>query len=291
MSAIARRSVDTAAAPPEEACYELAGHSGARIVLHADRARSFVRKTAGNPAQNARLLRQIEKQRDLTRSGIPFPRVLMSGFDAQGCAFFDMAYIPGRTLADAVANALPFAPEPVLAAVERMLWLFKACDGETLDPELFRGKIAAIGTSGEAARACAELLLRRDWRGIPSSPSHGDLTLENVMLGPESRVVFIDCDAPFASSWWLDLGKLYQDVLGHWCIRRLKAGSVQRVNAIEKLSQLDALFRALVARHGPRLAACLPQLAALNLFRALPYATDDETEAFIFARVKRVLEG
>jgi hypothetical protein len=290
VSAAAQRSIDTAAAPAEETCYALGGHSGARVVLHAGRTASFVRKTAAHPAQNARLLGQIEKQRHLRRSGIAFPQVLMSGFDAQGCAFFDMAYIPGCTVAGAVVSAQPFALEPVLVAVDQMLWLFRSCRGDALDAELFLGKIENIGATGPVARACAKLLERRDWRGIPSSPSHGDLTLENIMLGPEREVIFIDCDTPWASSWWLDLGKLYQDLYGHWCIRRVGDG-VQRVNAVEKLTQLEALFRPLVAREEPRLADCLPQLAALSLFRALPYAADRETAAFIATRIHRVLEG
>ena len=290
MSALARLSIETAASPsaatpPQEALYALAGHSGARVVLHAGRTRSFVRKTAGHASQNERLQGQIEKQRHLRRIGIPFPHVLRSGVDAQGCTFFDMAYVPGRSLADAAANAMPFALEPVVAAVERMLWLFKSCSGEALDAELFRGKIEAIGKSSKVAGACAERLLARDWRGIPSSLSHGDLTLENIMLGPEHRVVFIDCDAPWVSSWWLDVGKLYQDLQGHWCLRRV-GGGVQRVNAIEKLSQLDALFRPLVE---PALMERLPQLAALHLFRALPYAADGETAAFICKRIGKLL--
>lgn len=270
---------------PEETCHALAGHSGARVVLHATHSRSFVRKTAASPAGNDRLLGQIEKQRHLTRIGLPFPRVLMSGFDDQGCAFFDMAYIPGCTLADAVTNAMPFALEPVFAAVERVLWLFRSCRGEALDAELFRAKIAGIGGAGDMARDCAERLIGLDWEGIPSSPAHGDLTLENVMLGPERDIVFIDCDAPWVSSYWLDMGKLYQDIHGHWCLRRLPPG-VSRANAIEKLAQLDTLFRPLIE---PALAQRLPQLAALNLLRALPYAPDVETAAFIRARIGRLL--
>lgn len=288
MSAAARRRVDIA--PPQETRHALRGHSGARIVLHAGQARSFVRKTAASPSQNERLLGQAEKQRRLGRSGIPFPQVLMSGFDAQGCAFFDMAYIPGRTLADAVVNAMPLASGTVFAAVERMLWLFRSCRGEALDAGAFKAKIAAIrdGAHGnDAARDCAQRLLGFDWNGIPASPSHGDLTLENIMLGPGRDIVFIDCDEPWVSSYWLDLGKLYQDLRGHWCLRRLPEPDVQRANAVEKLMQLDMLLRPLVERD---LAERLPQLVALNLFRALPYAADIDTAGFICARVRRMLE-
>ena len=134
-----------------------------------------------------------------------------------------------------------------------------------------------------------ERLHAADWSGIPASVSHGDLTFENILVSPDGDVTFIDCDEPWVSSYWLDLGKLYQDLHGQWCLRRLSP-AVQRVNAVEKLMQLDMLFRPLVAREEPDLAGRLPQLAALNLFRALPYAADRETAAFICARIRRMLE-
>jgi len=297
VSAAARRSFDAVAAPPVETCHALAGHSGARVVLHATPAHSFVRKTAASRTHNERLLGQIEKQRHLARIGIPFPQVLASGVDDQGCAFFDMTYIPGRTLADAVVNSAQVAPGAVLAAVERMLWLFQVCRGDAIAAAEFRGKIEAVRAAarGDAALKdtiddCADRLLRRDWSGIPHSPSHGDLTLENIMLGADREIVFIDCDEPWVSSFWLDMGKLFQDLYGHWCLRHLAAGGVERANAIEKLTQLENIFRPLVEREEPRLAARLHQLAALNLFRALPYATGRDTAAFICSRIRRVLE-
>lgn len=275
--------------PPEETCHALAGHSGARVVLHARHADSFVRKTASTPSHNARLLAQIEKQRDLARSAVPFPAILASGLDAQGCAFFDMAYVPGRTIADAVMNSTAFDAETVLAAVDKLLWLFRACRGEALAARAFHDKIDTIAGSvdGEAVRDCARLLHDFDWNGIPTSPSHGDLTLENIMLGTERNVVFIDCDAPWVSSYWLDIGKLFQDLTGHWCLRRLAQTDIRRANAIEKLAQLERLFRPMLE---PDLAKRLPQLVALNLFRALPYATGHDTAAFICTRIRRVLE-
>ena len=287
--------------PPEESRYALAGHSGARVVLHAGAARSFVRKTAASPAHNERLLDQAEKQRHLARIGVAFPRVLASGIDGAGCAFFDMAYVPGRTFAFAAANSIPFASGDLFRAVERMLWLFQACRGAPIEARLFHDKIAAIESIAcerargleDAIRDCSNLLSGLNWEGIPDSPSHGDLTLENIMLDAERNVVFIDCDSAFVSSYWLDMGKLFQDLHGHWCLRHLYSRpdlAVQRVNAIEKLTQLEHLFRPLVEREEPELAERLRQLAALNLFRALPYTREEGVVSFICARLRRVLD-
>jgi hypothetical protein len=118
-----------------------------------------------------------------------------------------------------------------------------------------------------------------DWSGIPASASHGDLTFENILVAPDGVVVFIDCDEPFASSWWLDLGKLFQDTLGHWCIR-----TAPSIGAAEKLAHWAQDFGALAP--DPRLA----QFAALHLLRTVQYAKSTDTAAFAIRAALRLLE-
>lgn len=305
MNVALRRNTARAAAhvalPPEEICHLLKGHSGARVVLHSNGAHSFVRKTAHDRSSNERLSAQMEKQRQLGASGVPFPRVLASGTDETGCAYFDMAYVPGLTVAQAVLEATVFDADALVSAVERMFWLFRACRGNHIEDDRFRRKISDVARSHRAAPncsslveqvgRCADILLRLDWNGIPSSPSHGDLTLENVMLGAERSVVFIDCDEAWVSSYWLDLGKLFQDLYGHWCLRNSSEQTgAQRANATGKLAHLAGIFESVARKDNPALAARLRQLAALNLFRALPYATDAQVESFICTRILRLLE-
>jgi aminoglycoside phosphotransferase (APT) family kinase protein len=306
VSVAARRDpakrVGTAAVPtpPNEVRRVFKGHSGARVVLHSTGSHSFVRKTAGNPSSNARLLSQMEKQRQLSQTGVPLPRMLASGTDEAGRAYFDMAYVPGLTVAQAVLEATVFNADVLVSAIERMFWLFRACSGEPISADQFRHKIVDIArhdrgatnvpSGPEAIRNCADVLLRLDWSGIPSSPSHGDLTLENIMLRAGRSVVFIDCDQAWVSSYWLDFGKLFQDVYGHWCLRNsYKHGGPQLANAKGKLEQLAGAFETLAAREDPALTAKLRQLAALNLFRALPYAVEADIASFIYARVLHLL--
>lgn len=301
MSSAARRKDDAAKAPVSvapETLHDLHGNSGARVVLHAGTGTSFVRKTAASRAANARLLAQAAKQNNLGRSGVKLPRVLASGYDGEGRAFFDMDYVPGRTIANAVATATPFDRLLLFAGVERLLWLFVACRGDALPASRFQDKInestrAAIArdTCAHVApqiRACARRLHACDWSGIPESPSHGDLTLENILITNRHEIVFIDCDEAWVSSFWLDLGKLFQDASGHWCIRQLYAPgvpAVQRAAAIQKLDRLAADFRRLAYTADPALPERLPQLAALSLFRALPYARTPAAAEFICARI------
>ena len=260
--------------------------------MHADA--KLVRKTAATQAANARLLAQAEKQRRFFMLGLPFPRVLAERTGNGGCAEFDMQYLPGRSLADAVCQAATFDPAAVVKSVERMMWLFAPAAGAPLAAHLFQDKIRAIAAdAGDDLRQIAARLSACNWSGVPESPCHGDLTLENMLITTARTVAFIDCDEAWVSSYWLDFGKLFQDIDGHWCLRRLYAPEIpqtQRVNAIQKLEPLGRAFRALAARTDTTLLKRLPQLAALGLLRAVPYAKDQATIDFICRRIAHLLD-
>lgn len=279
----------------------LKGHSGATVMLLQEGGAHVVRKTAGAPAQNARLLSQADKQRQLLYSGLPFPAVLKSGLD-QDLAFFDMEYVPGRTVANIVCEAAPFLADAVLGALQRLFDLFRLTAGAPLDSDLFLQKIGQIAAcrspvTAPHAKEIAETaarLARFSWDGIPRSACHGDLTLENILVCGNRRVVFIDCDECFASSWWLDAAKLFQDAAGHWCLRHFYlAGDrgAAMLNAAEHLDSLAAQLHALVAAADRSLSDRLPQLAALHLFRTLPYAKDPRVVSFVLARISTVLSN
>ena len=200
-------------------------------------------------------------------------------------------------------QAAPFDAGRIAKAVERMVHLFLLGRGGALSERLFADKIAEIAVHGGNNRGegkfpglieAAAAGRRRDWRGIPASPCHGDLSLENILLTAGKSVAFIDCDAPWVSSFWLDFGKLFQDIEGHWCLRGLYLGrqpNVQLANALQKLEQLGAVLRPLAASVDPALPPRLSQLAALNLFRAIPYAQETALVAFLCRRIVHLLEG
>lgn len=272
----------------------LAGHSGAEVGLYADGATSLVRKTAGTAAGNNRLLRQSAHQRTLSSAGLPFPRVLRDGVDAQGRAFFEMEYVPARSLATLLCEAAPFDMAAVTAALERALRFFQLSVGAAIPAAAFHDKLLSIASAEPRAAALVEQLGARDWSGIPSSLSHGDMTLENILLCPSRGIVMIDCDEAFASSWWLDAAKLCQDSAGHWCMRTLyreEHGSAVWLNARQRMERMNTEVLAIVMRLEPLLASRLPQLTALHLLRTLPYTTDEKVTAFTLTRAAALLES
>jgi aminoglycoside phosphotransferase len=104
---------------PQTTTYALTGHSGASVILHARGSHSFVRKTAASVAASARLRAQASKQHRLWMMGVPVPKILHESEDEVGQAAFDMAYIPGQSLANAVIQAAPIDSERVVKALPR----------------------------------------------------------------------------------------------------------------------------------------------------------------------------
>jgi tRNA A-37 threonylcarbamoyl transferase component Bud32 len=304
MAAVAHRlSVRPYFPAQEEGAAEtiaLTGHSGARLLLCRRGEKSVVSKAAGAAEKNERLRRQCAKQRYLSRCGVPFPRVLAEGTNNEAQAFFEMEYVPSRTAAAMLCEAVPFDLPQLLNALQRLFGFLRLTAGAALPEAAFHDKIAGIAACGSepcrrhaaAIEAAAQRLHALDWSGIPHSLDHGDLTLENMLVAPGRGILFIDCDECFVSSWWLDAGKLFQDVSGHWCLRNLylsETPGLALLNATERLGRLALVLRTAIAGMDAALARRLPQLAALHLFRTLPYSRDERLVAFVLQRISKVL--
>jgi len=276
----------------------LGGHSGASLLLFARDQKTVVRKTAMARDGNVRLRQQAIKQKLFGAQGLGFPAVHRIDTDDYGLAFFEMDYVPARTLAEVVASAAPHDRRQLLSSITRLIAHLSSQQTGPLPPSLFKTKISDILRQSLILAPLAECqvsigmigatLAARDWSGIPYSPCHGDLTFENILISPEQGVVFIDCDEPFASSWWLDLAKLFQDVEGRWFLRETPVASV---DALERLDLLGRHLRSLAGELAPALPDRLNQFAALHLFRTLPYVREPSAAGYVCAAIIRILEG
>jgi aminoglycoside phosphotransferase len=277
---------------PEAALRTIAlqgGHSGADVILYTDDTDTFVRKSSGLVQGNARLMKQAVKQRLFAAQGLSFPHVRSMDFDTARRAYFDMDYVPSRTLGDLVRSQSPFETSTIVDEIADMLALFRATTRDTLPASLFHDKIAEIAKARPSPllEHVAAKLRAMDWSEIPASTSHGDMTFENILVSPDGQVTFIDCDEPFASSWHLDFGKLFQDITGHWCLRGLDKPSI---GAAERLAQIGVAFQALARELDPTLPPRLLQFAALHLFRTVPYSRSEGDVGFALRAAARLLE-
>jgi tRNA A-37 threonylcarbamoyl transferase component Bud32 len=283
----------------------LVGHSGVSITLLRTLGGSVVRKMARHAGQNPRLKAQGDKLREANNRGLPCPRVLADGI-REGLFYFDMEYIPGETLANAVTGGRQLDWGRVIAQIMQVVASFRDSQTGVLDASVLRAKLQNI------ALACRSNLTDRnliaeidrvahklrglDWGDIRVSACHGDLTLENILVRLDESLVFIDFDVPEQQSWMLDVGKLYQDLLGHWCIRYLAPAratdpvDVGYLNADVRLDQLAGLVSDQVKVIAPGLEKRCGQFAAFHLLRTLPYATERRMVEFVLRRIAVLTE-
>jgi aminoglycoside phosphotransferase len=280
----------------------LTGHSGAELTLFEADGQNFVRKQARSTSQNARLAAQCDKLRRAHAAGIACPAVFQSGGEA-GLFWFDMEYVA----ADSLAHALVAGREPdwahLLPQIAGFPALFRQSGTGVIPAAQFRGKFGSIAAACLANAATAptqgrisQLIARLqacDWDGIPDSDCHGDFTLENILLRADGRVVLIDFDVPEQSSWWLDIAKLFQDLMGHWCLRHVVLADpegVEALNARLAMSRAAARMERVV---GPMIEGGVERLRpliAFHLMRTLPYARDSLIVDYVLQRVEAVLE-
>ena len=278
---------------PEARIIPLRGFSGCSVILVEDTSGIYVRKLARDVVYNRRLLQQAEKQTAFFgNSCFQAVKVRASGHLTSGIAYIDMEYVPGVTAAEAL-EVLPLVDIPRWSAM--LLGFSEVSDREkiALSPTLFYDKIndlqRDLTTQGLVTAAVAQtldLLRRRPWIDIPKSPCHGDLTLENIIVY-DGKPYLIDFLDSFADSWYLDIAKLLQDILGGWSFRHKE---INRNLTLRLASLRHSLETALEARY-PGCLAPIHDLYALGLLRILPYASSPEDRAFVDSRLTMALNN
>jgi hypothetical protein len=289
----------------------LAGFSGVDITLIERVEATVVRKEARRAEQNERLRAQAAKLAAAHAQGLSCPAVRDQG-EQDGRYWFEMDYVAGESLAHGVISGRPIDWDAAIAQLLPLLAALRASAAgsvppatvppATIPPGAFAAKLDAIAVrcAGRAhllplqpqIEQLAADLQARDWSDLAETQCHGDLTLENLLLRPDGTLVLIDFDVPDQSSFALDIGKLYQDLAGHWFLRQR---AIEAPDSPELLDARLGLARAL-PRFDAALAPLVPggrarihQLAAFHLMRTLPYATDAAVPRFVLARIAALL--
>jgi len=289
-------------APAGEIVSRFKGHSGCRVLLTRAHDGLFVRKIASDARYGTRLENQMKKQHEMRCRGLPCPRVLHCG-EINGLFFFDMEYLPAVSVAEHIKTSLLFDENGLFEFVVHWITEFQGRVNGCISSRAFANKIKSVVAAcrdrdwGDALASelhqFADRFAGYDWRGIPNTMGHGDMTLENLLIAKSGQFYFIDFgDAAETSSYMMDLAKLFQDFAGFWCIRDLLMAAgpdAARLNAEQALMRLGRRMLRQMAQSAPAVVERLPQLVALQLWRALPYCRDEQTARFILWRCRFVL--
>jgi hypothetical protein len=272
---------------------KLAGLSRASVFLMTKDTRHwFVRKAAKTPEANERLRGQARKQAAFGREMhdvVLTPRILDEG-EIDGRFYFDMEFVRGP---DGTSYLLRATYEEVAQFADRLCGyirsaavrpalahpahgdLFEALYSKICDIQRATGLIS----SENLALLFLGLDRVRQLGHVPPSLCHGDLTLQNMVIGPDGAIWVVDLlDSPF-EHYWQDVAKLHQDLSGGWYL--LEQPPVAKC-VLDFVSHrlLDAAT--VLHEDYPRVHALL---VASTFARILPYARTSEEIQFITDRV------
>ncbi len=273
----------------------LGGYSGCKVLLcEKEDKTTYVRKISADISYNERLKCQCEKQAAFQGKRLKTPKVLKKGFDENGLFYFDMEYVQGITVAEylktieigQVRNIVETILDEITGVDEKA----SVRTGDSEHPFLekiseLEQKISVSDGAGVFSEAVRELKAH-NWRDVPASTCHGDLTLENIIV-KDGQLWLIDFLDSFYDSWMLDAATILQDAQSMWAYRH----EVSDINTVIRLIIFrDVFVEELKKRLGGRYTEVYYALL-LKLVRICPYVQDESTEVFLQEKIGGLLSA
>ena len=260
----------------------LSGHSGCIVTLEKENDIVYVLKKSSSEAYNQRLKRQMKKQDAFVNSeNVRSPKIINSGYTSN-IFFFAMEYIKGKTLAEYTSEIR------ILEISEFIKCLFKSLYYETskVDPrsnEIFYKKIINlennIKNQNKIVQEAFEILKSFNWNCVYKSFCHGDLTLENILIGPDKKLYLIDFLDSFYNSWMIDIAKLLQDLELKWSFRNLEISPNRNLRL--QVAKEALIEEILSTSNGKQNLQTIYHILLLNILRIIPYTSDSKTFEYL----------
>ena len=245
---------------------ELKGYSGCRLQVIDNNGTSVVRKISKDIPYNNRLEQQCIKQSQFNSSIIKAPKVLKSGYIGN-LFYFDMEYIPGKTLAESISTE-EFSY--ITSVFEKVLNYIQSQNNiQTDQSSKIKNKILSLKIDSTYT-PYIDYLSSKNFNTL-SSYCHGDLTMENIILY-KNDVYFIDFLDSFMDSKLMDYAKLLQDLYCFWSWRNISQKPIA-----ECIGLVSILKKYITGEQYTQIVDIL----VLNLLRILPYCSDDTTKKLI----------
>ncbi|MEX2113434.1 MAG: aminoglycoside phosphotransferase family protein [Pirellulales bacterium] len=271
----------------------LSGLSGAQVFLITLDGRHWrVRKAAQTPAASERLRGQAHKQAAFAREMqdiVSTPRILDEG-EVEGRFYYDMEFVRGpdgtsyllrasydevTRLSDCLCRYLEAAASRPPLSTSASGTLFdalyaKICDIQRATGLISPENLASLFLGLDQVRRLGE---------VPMTLCHGDLTLENMVIGQDGAICVVDLlDSPF-EHYWQDVAKLHQDLSGGWYLLEQQPVAKCVLDFVSR-----RLLQAATRLH-PGYRQVHSLLVATTFARILPYTrTPDETK-FVTDRI------
>lgn len=198
------------------------GNSGCKLNIFKDKIFK-IRKQSSSLTNSDRLLGQYKKILNFKSfKNILVPKIFKSG-KFKKLFFYDMQYINGSTLSLFLINQ-PFSESKnKINTIIEYIFYCKETSKIKYKKTLFLKKIKDLNNSKVFKdfffKKIFNKLNKYEWNNIEKSSSHGDLSLENIII-KENKIVFIDLSQNFVDSFKLDISKLIFDIISLWSFRK-----------------------------------------------------------------------
>lgn len=268
----------------------LKGHSGCILEVKEHNDVMLVYKYSKDTAYNDRLKEQAYKQMNIPIPGFQKCSIVEEGFE-DSKYYFAMEYINGISLARYMSSV-------ELNKISELgdLFLKNVTDHKCYDksaPDIFKSKIRQlkkqlINLDKPFLKRSLVLLEAYQWNYVISSECHGDMTLENIIIGNE-KPYLIDFLDSFYDSWMIDIAKILQDTELYWSYRyekRIEENLYIRLTVLKDFI-IDKIIN---MKNGKMLVETIYHILLLNIIRIVPYSKDEVTDMYLEEKVNYLLE-
>ena len=264
---------------------KLNGYSGCRLEILRTDMNYRVRKSSPSIGYNERLRKQKRKQESLHIGDLKSCLIYDDGYK-EGLYYFIMEYINGTTFADYLEK---IKLSEIKGTVNKLTSHFTGFTQKNETAKMvFNKKIqntlisihnnSIININDKELVEAVELLNTYTWEYVIPSPCHGDMTLENIIVGDDG-IYLIDFLDSFYDSWMIDAAKFLQDAMCFWTYRN----KTLNINLEVRLLVFKDLCinRILDMRYGKELLNTVYHILLLNMLRILPYTKNEDDYFFL----------
>lgn len=136
--------------------------------------------------------------------------------------YYDMEYINGPTLSLYLMSQPISETKVVIDNIIEFIFNCKKNSNSKYNQSKFFDKIEDLQKNiifkENFFKKIFKILKKHNWKNVEKSSSHGDLSLENIIIKNEN-IKFIDLSDNFISSYKLDISKIIFDVISSWSFR------------------------------------------------------------------------
>ena len=200
---------------------KLIGNSGCKLNIYKDRIFK-VRKQSSNILNSKRLYKQYLKILNFNNfNNISVPKIYNYNKSVK-LFYYDMEYINGPTLSLYLMSQPISETKTIIDSLVNYIFSCKKSSILEYNQSKFLNKIKSLekhsNFRGIFFKRIFKILKNYNWATIETSSSHGDLSLENIIIKKEI-IKFIDLSDNFISSYKLDISKIIFDIISSWSFR------------------------------------------------------------------------